>query len=294
MMRKVEIIDPGDTKFLEKQIVDKLGFMNENDWIYDKMIIIDVGDSQICKNGQIMSARKLRDENSLLKRKDLKLIEARNAIPATSNQVLQGITKAALQTKSFMSAASFQETTKVLNEAAVFGRVDYLEGLKENVIVGHLIPAGTGARNYDKIVVGSMEEYEKLVSAKEPVGTGFGIRSASLPDRSMQANMVIAGFMTLLIELPLAVLLLGLFKSGFKNTIWVLVGNLITIPIVWLVLPTLSLAVWLMSSLVLLTSTGIEGIILGLRGGEKMTWKAAWIISLVINTASFIFGLFIF
>ena len=167
MMRKVEIIDPGDTKFLEKQIVDKLGFMNENDWIYDKMIIIDVGDSQIYKNGQIISARKLRDENSILKRKDLKLIEARNAIPATSNQVLQGITKAALQTKSFMSAASFQETTKVLNEAAVYGKVDNLEGLKENVIVGHLIPAGTGIRNYDRIVVGSMEEYEKLVSAKE-------------------------------------------------------------------------------------------------------------------------------
>ncbi len=167
MMRKVEIIDPGDTKFLEKQIVDKLKFMDENDWIYDKMIIIDVGDSQIFKNGQIITARKLRDENSILKRKDKKLIEARNAIPATSNQVLQGITKAALQTRSFMSAASFQETTKVLNEAAVFGRVDNLEGLKENVIVGHLIPAGTGARNYDKIVVGSMEEYEKLVSAKE-------------------------------------------------------------------------------------------------------------------------------
>jgi len=167
MMRKVEIIDPGDTKFLEKQIVDKLGFMNENDWIYDKMIIVEVGDSKIFKNGQIITARKLRDENSILKRKDLKLIEARNAIPATSNQVLQGITKAALQTKSFMSAASFQETTKVLNEAAVYGRVDNLEGLKENVIVGHLIPAGTGARNYDKIVVGSMEEYEKLVSAKE-------------------------------------------------------------------------------------------------------------------------------
>ena len=167
MMRKVEIIDPGDTIFLEKQIVDKLKFMNENDWIYDKMIIVDVGDSLIFKNGQIITARKLRDENSILKRKDKKLIDARNAIPATSNQVLQGITKAALQTSSFMSAASFQETTKVLNEAAVYGRVDNLAGLKENVIVGHLIPAGTGARNYDKIVVGSMEEYEKLVSAKE-------------------------------------------------------------------------------------------------------------------------------
>lgn len=167
MMRKVEIIDPGDTKFLEKQIVDKNGFMEENDWIYDKMVIAELGDSKIFKKGQIITARKLRDENSLLKRRDLKLVKAQNAIPATSNQVLQGITKAALQTKSFMSAASFQETTKVLNEAAIYGRVDNLVGLKENVIVGHLIPAGTGIRGYDKIVVGSMEEYEKLISAKE-------------------------------------------------------------------------------------------------------------------------------
>ncbi|MCH7656906.1 MAG: DNA-directed RNA polymerase subunit beta' [Bacteroidetes bacterium] len=167
MMRKVEIIDPGDTKFLEKQIVDKNGFMEENDWIYDKMVIAELGDSKIFKKGQIITARKLRDENSLLKRRDLKLVNAQNAIPATSNQVLQGITKAALQTKSFMSAASFQETTKVLNEAAIYGRVDNLVGLKENVIVGHLIPAGTGIRSYDKIVVGSMEEYEKLISAKE-------------------------------------------------------------------------------------------------------------------------------
>lgn len=167
MMRKVEIIDPGDTKFLEKQIVDKNGFMEENDWIYDKMVVAELGDSKTFKKGQIITARKLRDENSVLKRRDLKLVEAHNAIPATSNQVLQGITKAALQTKSFMSAASFQETTKVLNEAAVYGRVDNLVGLKENVIVGHLIPAGTGIRGYDKIVVGSMEEYEKLISAKE-------------------------------------------------------------------------------------------------------------------------------
>jgi len=130
-------------------------------------VINDPGDSQIFKSGQIVTARKLRDENSILKRKDLKLVEARDAVPATSSQVLQGITKAALQTKSFMSAASFQETTKVLNEAAIHGKIDKLEGLKENVIVGHKIPAGTGLRDYDKIIVGSKEEYDDLMSAKE-------------------------------------------------------------------------------------------------------------------------------
>lgn len=165
MMRKVEIIDPGDTRFLEKQIVDKLDFMDENDWIYDKKIIIDPGDSQSAKAGQVITARKLRDENSVLKRRDQKLIEYKDAIPATSSQVLQGITRAALQTKSFFSAASFQETTKVLNEAAIHGKVDTLEGLKENVIVGHLIPAGTGLREYANIVVGSKEEYDALVGA---------------------------------------------------------------------------------------------------------------------------------
>ena len=142
MMRKVEIDDPGDTNFLEKQIVDKWEFMDENDWIYGKKVVIDAGDSSIVRPGQIITARKLRDENSILKRKDLKLIEARDAVPATSSQILQGITRAALQTHSFMSAASFQETTKVLNEAAIHGKVDNLEGLKENVICGHLIPAG--------------------------------------------------------------------------------------------------------------------------------------------------------
>jgi DNA-directed RNA polymerase subunit beta' len=162
MMRKVEIKDPGDTKFLEKQIVDKWAFMDENDWIYGKKVIIDEGDSQNLRPGQIITARKLRDENSVLKRKDMKLVEARDAIPATSSQILQGITKAALQTKSFMSAASFQETTKVLNEAAINGKVDLLEGLKENVIVGHLIPAGTGIRKYHKASVAPVEEYEKL------------------------------------------------------------------------------------------------------------------------------------
>lgn len=167
MMRKVEIVDPGDTKFLERQIVDKLEFMNENDWIYGKKYILDSGDSQTLLPGMIVTARKLRDDNSVLKRKDLKTVEARDAIPATSSQVLQGITRAALQTNSFFSAASFQETTKVLNEAAILGKVDKLEGLKENVIVGHLIPAGTGQREYGSIIVGSLEEYENIVGAEQ-------------------------------------------------------------------------------------------------------------------------------
>jgi DNA-directed RNA polymerase subunit beta' len=170
MMRKVEIEDPGDTKFLERQVVDKWEFMDENDWIYNKKVVVNSGDSQMLKPGQIITARKLRDENSILKRKDMKQIEARDAVPATSRQVLQGITKAALHTQSFFSAASFQETTKVLNEAAIFGKVDYLEGLKENVIVGHLIPAGTGVRDYDRLVVGSREEYEALVGTKTKKG----------------------------------------------------------------------------------------------------------------------------
>ena len=165
MMRKVEIVDPGDTKFLEKQVVDKREFMDENDWIYGKKVIIEAGDSNL-KAGMIITARKLRDENSLLKRRDAKLIEARDAVPATSSQILQGITRAALQTQSFMSAASFQETTKVLNEAAIIGKIDTLEGLKENVIVGHLIPAGTGSREYQRLIVGSMEDYEKLINVK--------------------------------------------------------------------------------------------------------------------------------
>jgi DNA-directed RNA polymerase subunit beta' len=162
MMRTVEIIDPGDTKFLERQVVDKLEFMDENDWIYGKKYIVEEGDSQTLRPGMIVTARKLRDENSMLKRRDLKVVEARDAVPATSNQVLQGITRAALQTNSFFSAASFQETTKVLNEAAILGKVDKLEGLKENVIVGHLIPAGTGQRQYNSIIVGSLEEFENL------------------------------------------------------------------------------------------------------------------------------------
>ncbi|GAF03136.1 DNA-directed RNA polymerase subunit beta' [Saccharicrinis fermentans] len=166
MMRKVNIVDPGDTKFLEKQIVDKLEFMHENDDIFDKKVVVDPGDSENLKAGQIVTARRLRDENSQLKRKDLKLVESRDAIPATSSQILQGITRAALQTKSFMSAASFQETTKVLNEAAISGKVDLLEGLKENVICGHLIPAGTGQRALKNLVVGSKDEYDRLVENK--------------------------------------------------------------------------------------------------------------------------------
>ncbi len=164
MMRKVDIADPGDTKFLEKQVVDKIEFMEENDNIWGKKVVEDAGDSQSLKAGMIITARRLRDENSQLKRRDLKLVTAREAIPATSSQVLQGITRAALQTQSFMSAASFQETTKVLNEAAIQGKVDQLDGLKENVICGHLIPAGTGVRNFTKVVVGSKEEYDSLVS----------------------------------------------------------------------------------------------------------------------------------
>ena len=166
MMRKVEIDDPGDTKFLEKQIVDKIVFMEENDDIFGKKVIVDAGDSTTLRPGQIVNPRRLRDENSQLKRKDLKPVQTRDAVPATSSQVLQGITRAALQTKSFMSAASFQETTKVLNEAAISGKIDRLEGLKENVICGHLIPSGTGLREYDKIIVGSQEEYDKLVDKR--------------------------------------------------------------------------------------------------------------------------------
>ncbi len=166
MMKKVIIAEPGDTNFLEKQIVDKWEFMEENDDIYGKKVILDAGDSVNLHPGQLVTTRKLRDENSQLKRKDLKLVDARDATPATSSQVLQGITRASLQTKSFMSAASFQETTKVLNEAAINGKHDELDGLKENVIVGHLIPAGTGRREYRDIIVGSMEEYQTLMASK--------------------------------------------------------------------------------------------------------------------------------
>ena len=167
MMRKVEIIEPGDTRFLEKQLVDKNEFMDENDRIWGRKYITDPGDSQIFHAGQIVTARKLRDENSSLKRRDLRPAQARDTVPATSAQVLQGITRAALQTSSFMSAASFQETTKVLNDAAINGKVDYLEGMKENVICGHLIPAGTGLREFQKLIVYGQEEYQRKIAEEQ-------------------------------------------------------------------------------------------------------------------------------
>ena len=169
MMRKVQIEEPGDTRFLEQQVVDKLEFMEENDRIWGKKVVVDAGDSQNLQPGQIVTARKLRDENSMLKRRDLKPVEVRDAVAATSTQILQGITRAALQTSSFMSAASFQETTKVLNEAAINGKIDKLEGMKENVICGHLIPAGTGQREFEKLIVGSKEEYDRILANKKTV-----------------------------------------------------------------------------------------------------------------------------
>jgi DNA-directed RNA polymerase subunit beta' len=167
MMRKVRILDPGDSIFLENQLVFRYDFIKENDTLFGMKIVEEVGDSENLKQGQIVSSRQLRDENSLLKREDKNLVVARDAAAATAKPELQGITRASLQTKSFISAASFQETTKVLNEAAVNGKVDFLEGLKENVIVGHKIPAGTGLRTYNDIIVGSKEEYKSLLIDKE-------------------------------------------------------------------------------------------------------------------------------
>jgi DNA-directed RNA polymerase subunit beta' len=167
MMRKVEVEDPGDTRFLEGELVNKLDFMDENDEIFGKKVVIDQGDSIAFRSGQIVSARKLRDENSMLKRKDKQLVESRDARTATARQVIQGITRASLQTNSWISAASFQETTKVLTQAAIQAKNDELRGLKENVIVGHKIPAGTGLRKYDDIIVGSREEYEEIMASKE-------------------------------------------------------------------------------------------------------------------------------
>ena len=166
MMRKVMINEPGDTNFLEQQVVDKLDFAAENDRIWGKKVVVDAGDSEVMKKGMIVTARKLRDENSSLKRRDLKPVVVRDAEAATSTQILQGITRAALQTSSFMSAASFQETTKVLNEAAINRKTDHLEGMKENVITGHLIPAGTGLREWSKIIVGRKEDFNQTLSRK--------------------------------------------------------------------------------------------------------------------------------
>jgi DNA-directed RNA polymerase subunit beta' len=166
MMRKVSIVDPGDTRFLEEELVDKQEFQEENDYIWDKKIILNTGDSIKYQKGQIISVRELRDENSYLRRQDKAEMEVRDAQPATSKQILQGITRASLQTRSWISAASFQETTKILTEAAVHAKSDELEGLKENVIVGHLIPCGTGLKEYENMIVGSMEEYQSLLASK--------------------------------------------------------------------------------------------------------------------------------
>ena len=169
MMRKVRIDEQGDTTFLEQELVDKLDFAEENDRIWGKKVVTDPGDSENCYKGQIISVRKLRDENSSLKRRDLKLVQVRDAVQATATQMLQGITRAALGTKSFMSAASFQETTKVLNEAAIRGKSDMLEGMKENVICGHLVPAGTGLRQWQKLIVGSKEEHVRIEANRKNV-----------------------------------------------------------------------------------------------------------------------------
>ncbi|MCL2247322.1 MAG: DNA-directed RNA polymerase subunit beta', partial [Lentimicrobiaceae bacterium] len=166
MMRKMEIDDPGDTKFLQDELVNKIDFQEENDMIWEKKVVVDAGDSADFNKGQIINAKRLRDENSMLKRKDMRLVEVRDARPATGRPVLQGITRASLQTRSFISAASFQETTKVLTEAAINAKTDTLAGMKENVIVGHLIPAGTGLKEYQGIQVSSKEEYETLMASK--------------------------------------------------------------------------------------------------------------------------------
>jgi len=167
MMQKVLIIEPGDTLFLPNQMVDKFVFREENDKILDMKVVIDAGDSENLKQGQIITSRQLRDDNSSLKRRDLKLIEVRAAEAAVSRPTLQGITQASLGTESFISAASFQETTKVLSEASIRGKRDYLNGLKENVIVGHLIPAGTGVREYRNMIVANKDEYEALMASRK-------------------------------------------------------------------------------------------------------------------------------
>lgn len=169
MMRKVQILDSGDTSLLQEELVDKDDFAEENDRIWGKKVVTDAGDSENLKRGQIVSVRKLRDENSSLKRRDLKPVQVRDVVTATSNQILQGITRAALQTKSWLSAASFQETTKVLCEAAINGKVDYLNGMKENVICGHSIPAGTGLKQWKKLIVGSQEEHERMEANRKNV-----------------------------------------------------------------------------------------------------------------------------
>ena len=167
MMRKVNIVDPGDTIFLEDDLTDKFEFVEENDYIYDKKVVTEVGDSTKLRAGQIVSLREVREENSILRRNDKKLVEYRDAKPATSSPTLLGITKASLGVPSWISAASFQETTKVLSSAAINGKTDDMLGLKENVITGHPIPAGTGLREFENMIVGSKEEYELLQTTRE-------------------------------------------------------------------------------------------------------------------------------
>ena len=184
MMKKVVIEDSGDTRFLEKQNVEKSDFLSENNRIFGMVVIQNAGGSEELKEGQMISARRLRDENGSLKRRDLEQIEARDAIPATSRPLLQGITRASLQTRSFVSAASFQETTKVLNEAAVSGKQDQLLGLKENVIVGHLIPAGTGTRDFQELVVGSQIEFDNALEAAEAVESSDVVTDAVITEET--------------------------------------------------------------------------------------------------------------
>jgi DNA-directed RNA polymerase subunit beta' len=167
MMRKVNIVDPGDTRFLEDDLTDKFEFVEENDYIFDKKVVTEIGDSTKLRAGQIVTLREVREENSILRRSDKKLVEYRDAKPATSSPTLLGITKASLGVQSWISAASFQETTKVLSSAAINGKTDEMLGLKENVITGHPIPAGTGLREFDQIIVGSKEEYELLQTTRE-------------------------------------------------------------------------------------------------------------------------------
>jgi DNA-directed RNA polymerase subunit beta' len=167
MMRKVSIVDPGDTKFLEEDLTDKFEFIDENDHIFDKKVVTEPGESTRMRAGQIVTLRELREENSILRRNDKKTVEYRDAKPATSQPTLLGITKASLGVQSWISAASFQETTKVLSSAAIQGKTDDMLGLKENVITGHLIPAGTGLREFENMIVGSKEEYELLQTARE-------------------------------------------------------------------------------------------------------------------------------
>ena len=167
MMKKIEIVDAGDTKFLEEDLEDRFEFIEENDRIYDKKVVTNPGGSTKMKPGQIVSIRELREENSILRRSDRELVEVRDAQPATAKPVLLGITKASLGVQSWISAASFQETTKVLSQAAINGKTDYMIGLKENVITGHAIPAGTGLREFESLIVGSKEEYDLLLTTKE-------------------------------------------------------------------------------------------------------------------------------